>query len=149
MTWHWQPNADDTKLGRSADLLEGRKALQRSWQIESMGWDNLIRFNKAKCWVLPLGHNHPLQHCRGRGDWKLLSRNGHGGAGDEPACAPVAKKVMASWLVSAVEWPAGSGKWLSCSSWHWWGHTSSTGFSSEFTFNFTQNMYYFFASLSK
>ncbi|KAJ7401725.1 hypothetical protein BTVI_93666 [Pitangus sulphuratus] len=42
---------DDTKLGGSIDLLGDRKALQR----------NLDRFNKAKCQVLPLGHDNPMQ----------------------------------------------------------------------------------------
>ncbi|PKU44709.1 rna-directed dna polymerase from mobile element jockey-like [Limosa lapponica baueri] len=40
--------ADDTKLSGSVNALEGRNA-------------SGMRFNKAKCWFLHLGHNKPLQ----------------------------------------------------------------------------------------
>ncbi|XP_065509338.1 olfactory receptor 14J1-like, partial [Caloenas nicobarica] len=57
--------ADDTRLGGSVDLLEGRKALQTDMEL-LVHWAevNCLRCNKAKCQGLPLGHNNPMQHYR-------------------------------------------------------------------------------------
>ncbi|KAK4828106.1 hypothetical protein QYF61_023468, partial [Mycteria americana] len=88
--------ADDTKLCGSVDLLEGRQALQRDLdRLDGWAEVNCMRFNKAKCKVLHLGHSNPMQcYSLGKGGWKAARRKrtwGHLNMSQQ--CAQVAKKA--------------------------------------------------------
>ncbi|TRZ22408.1 hypothetical protein HGM15179_004681 [Zosterops borbonicus] len=53
--------ADSMMLGRSVDMLEGRKTLQRDMnKLNQWGKTSSMRLNKTKYWVLLFGHDKPM-----------------------------------------------------------------------------------------
>jgi len=59
--------ANDTKLCGTVDTPEGRDAIQSD--LERWAWENLMKFNKAKCKVLHTGWGNPKHKYRLDREW--------------------------------------------------------------------------------
>ncbi|RMC03955.1 hypothetical protein DUI87_19292 [Hirundo rustica rustica] len=109
--------ADDTKLGVSVDVLEGRRAQQRDLdRLDPGPKSNSGRFKKTKGQDLHFATTTPAVLQAGdRVAGEHPGRKGPGTLMDSrlamsQRCAQVAKKANGTWPGSGMVWPAGAGQ---------------------------------------
>jgi len=115
---------DDTKLSGAADTPEGRGVIQRDldkldkWAcVNLMKFNNIIKFNMAKCKVLHLGSANPRYQYRlgdeeiksspEEKDFRVLMTKSLTIANS--GCLQPRRPVV-SWAASKAAWPAGRGR---------------------------------------
>ncbi|KAJ7402821.1 rna-directed dna polymerase from mobile element jockey-like [Pitangus sulphuratus] len=127
-----------TKFGRSVDLLEGRKALQRDLdRLDRWAEANCMSFSEAKYQVLHLAHNTAMQHYRLGDEWlesgpeeKDLEVMVNSQQEHELAVCPGAQE--SKWHPGLYQQYSGHPEQESdCPCVHWWGHISNTVYSSR------------------
>ncbi|KAJ7424621.1 rna-directed dna polymerase from mobile element jockey-like [Pitangus sulphuratus] len=110
--------ANNIKLGRSVYVLEGRKFLKRDLdRLDQWSKASFMRLNKAKCWILHISHNNPMQCYRLGEEWlesfpveKDLGMLFDSWLNMSQQCAQVAKKANGVLVLSEIVWPARPGQ---------------------------------------
>ena len=99
-------------------MLQGMNAIKRD--LDRRAYENLMKFNKAKCKVLHMGQDNPKHKYRLGGDWIESSPEEKDMRGlvveklnMTQQWALAVQKATVSWTASPAAWPAGWGRGFS------------------------------------